>query len=154
MNHPFREKVLNFNSILVFVVILACSVYLAFLLKISLNSLSVIDIILLSLSCYRLSRMIVYEKVFELIRNYLGSNTDKALIGSIHNLITCPWCAGVWVSLIVFDIYYLLPFGKYLIYILAISAIATPLVMLNSNLKLRNDILKEQREELIRKRIS
>lgn len=154
MNPLHREKVLNFASMLVFLAFLAGSVWVARYLGFRLTKVTLFDMVLLSLSCYRISRMLVYEKIFSLIRFYISTNSDKALIGSINNLITCPWCTGVWVALFVFDVYYLVPFGNYLIYILSIAAIASPLVVLSNNLTLRNDILKEQRDDLNRKRLS
>ena len=99
------------------------------------------------LATCRLARMIVYEKVFGLIRYLISLYLKFPVVRSLNNLITCPWCTGVWVALIIVDIYYLIPFGNYLIIFLAVSAVASPLILLSNYLNMRNDILKKQKDQ-------
>jgi len=109
---------------------------------------SAVDAIVLVLATYRISRMIVYEKIFSLVRYFISKNSGKALFASVNNLITCPWCTAVWIALFLFDIYWLVPYGDYFIYIMSISALATPLVMISNALTFRNDILKKRRDSM------
>jgi hypothetical protein len=48
----------------------------------------------------------------------------------IKEIITCPWCAGVWVALIIVAIFFLVPFGELFIILLSISGIASFIVIL------------------------
>jgi len=154
MNYIIREKILDFLSTLIFLVFFGISVYLFKISGKILVEISVIDAIAIVLSVYRVSRMLVYEKVFSLIRYILHKYKKNPLMGSVNNLITCPWCTGVWVSLFLFDIYYLVPYSHIFIYIIAISALASPLVLLSNNLTLRNDLLKIQRDKESKKHTS
>ena len=65
-------------------------------------------LILAIFTCYRLARMIALDDgpgyIFETIRAWAQDKADKEVspFGKWHNLsegLTCPFCAGVWVSL-------------------------------------------------------
>lgn len=147
MNVLIKEKFLNFISTFVFLITFAASIYLFINKQISIDDISIFDLVVLVLSTYRVSRMIVYEKVFSFLRYLIRKNSYKGLFNSINNLIVCPWCTSVWIGLFMFDIYYLIPYGDYFVYIVSISAVASPLILLSNNMTLRNDILKKQRDK-------
>ena len=145
--HPLlKEKFFNFLSTLIYLIAVGLSVYLLRIIHFTAEKISVFDLVVISLATFRLARMVVYEKVFGLIRYGVAQFLKYPFFRSLNNLITCPWCTGIWSALLLFDIYYLVPFGSYLIYFLAIAAIASPLVVLSNNLTVRNDILKKQRD--------
>ena len=146
MNPLLKEKILDFCSSIIFLVFLVATGFLVRYMEFSLKDINIFDSIVIILSTYRISRMLIYEKVFGLIRHILKVNTDKLIISSINNLLSCPWCTAVWISLFVFNIYYFVPMGNILIYILSVSGIAAPLVLLSNNLSLRNDLLKKERD--------
>ena len=104
------------------------------------------DAVLIILATYRISRMVVYEKVFSYFRFLIKIRTKNGFFNSINNLITCPWCTSVWIALFLLDIFYLVPYGNYFVYIMVISAIASPLILLSNYLSLQNDILKKKRD--------
>ena len=147
MNPLLKEKILNFISSLIYLFFFGISIFFAMKYKVSFSHISLTDICLIILAAYRISRMIVYERVFGLVRYWISLYLKYSLVRSLNNLITCPWCTGVWVSLVVFDIYYMVPYGKYFIYIMAISAVASPLILLSNIIVLHNDALKKQREQ-------
>jgi hypothetical protein len=131
MNIFLREKYFNVGSAFFFLLCIGGSVYTINAFGKSISQLGWSDTILLSLATYRLARMIVYEKVFSLFRYFIGKKISSPLGMSLNYLITCPWCTGVWVALFLFDIYFLVPYGNILVYLLAIAGIATPLVQLS-----------------------
>jgi hypothetical protein len=85
------------------------------------------------LASYRMTRILVFEKIFKYLRDVLKRREDFYLIGTLSSIITCPWCAGVWVTLVIIVFYYLVPYGILLVYVLALAGIAS-LVILISNL--------------------
>ena len=58
-----------------------------------------------------MTRILVFEKIFKYLRDVLKKREDLYVIGTFHSIITCPWCAGVWVTLIIVVFYFLVPYG-------------------------------------------
>ena len=108
----------------------------------NIEDLKVRDILILILATYRLTRIVVFEKIFKLFRDFVKSNAENTVLNTVKAIITCPWCAGVWVALIVVAFYFLVPYGKLFIFLLAISGVATFIVLLSNLLSLKID--KEQ----------
>ncbi|WHY02116.1 DUF1360 domain-containing protein [Neobacillus sp. DY30] len=84
-----------------------------------------LEFIIVTLACFRLTRLIVFDKITEFLRNpffdemeeeneegtlevyYVPKGTPiKKFIGE---LLSCYWCTGVWVSAAVVIGYLLLP---------------------------------------------
>lgn len=102
---------------------------------------SIFDLILLSLTCFRLTRLIVYDDITQIFRNpffieqeELDENGQLAqfylphpsrLRGWIGSLLSCYWCTGIWVSIGLMISFSYYPNIVYpLIYICSIAAIA------------------------------
>lgn len=85
------------------------------------------------LATYRMTRILVFEKIFKYFRDALKRRENLYLIGTLSSIITCPWCLGVWVTLIIVVFYYLVPYGDLLVYVLALAGVAS-VVILVSNL--------------------
>jgi hypothetical protein len=74
-----------------------------------------ITLVILSLATFRLTHLIIKDKIAEKIREpffeeveiegdiYLQPN------GFIGNLLSCQWCTGFWVSVILVGLYYFFP---------------------------------------------
>lgn len=67
--------------------------------------------ILLALIAYRTWRLIAEDEILDWPRNWLvrlprdwseGDSIPKAYREKLALFITCPWCAGAWVSLLVY----------------------------------------------------
>ena len=54
------------------------------------------------------------------------------LIGTLSSIITCPWCAGVWVTLFSVIFYFLVPYGVLLVYLLALAGVASMVILLSN----------------------
>lgn len=85
---------------------------------------------LMMLATYRLTRILVFDKIFKLFRDFFRTHQKLYLMYVIKEIITCPWCAGVWVALAVVAFWFLVPFGQLLVIILAISGVASFIVIL------------------------
>lgn len=120
----------NFWATIFFI---ACFVGLGFLLKnqnITVKDFTVGNMTLMVLATYRLTRILVFDKIFKLIRDFFRSHQRLYVFYVIKEIITCPWCAGVWVALVVVAIYFLVPFGKLFTILLSISGVASFVVIL------------------------
>ncbi|MDQ0268710.1 DUF1360 domain-containing protein [Cytobacillus purgationiresistens] len=104
--------------------------------------LSFFEFILLGFATFRLTRLIVFDQITEWMRspfmreieeqNEEGENEIYIVpkIGGISGffgkLLSCYWCAGVWCSVILCVLYFVIPFyGMYIILVLAVAGIAS-----------------------------
>jgi hypothetical protein len=93
-----------------------------------------LNVLILSLASFRLTRLLVFDKIFEFFRSpffdevsetnedgdmeiyYLPKKTGvKKFIGE---LLSCYWCAGIWAAALIVGLSYLYP------------AISTPLILI------------------------
>lgn len=145
MNNFMREKVFNFVSIFVFLIFLSGSIYLFQHIGFNIERISILDLVIITLATFRVIRMLMYEKVFGIIRYHINSRGEKMFFKSLGNIVKCPWCIGVWAALFIFDLHYLIPYGLYLSYILAISGVASVMVVAVNNLNYKSDIYERER---------
>lgn len=102
---------------------------------------NIFDLVLLSLTCFRLTRLIVYDDITMFLRSpffIVEEDTDEkgqlamfyvpypsGLRGWIGSLLSCYWCTGIWVSIgLVISYFYYLELLYPLLYICSIAAIA------------------------------
>ena len=128
-----KHQAWNFWSALVF---LGAVVLVGYLFKkegVDIEELTFKQALLIILASYRMTRILVFEKIFKYFRDVLKKRENLYVIGTIHSMITCPWCAGVWVTLIIIVFYFMVPYGVLLVYVLALAGLAS-MVILVSNL--------------------
>jgi len=99
--------------------------------------LTLFDLVLISLASFRVIRLFVYDSVTKFFREQFydakvtktGTVTlhkpAKGLRRTIIDLLSCPWCFGVWATAMVTFFYLLTPIAFFPILILAVSAVAT-----------------------------
>jgi hypothetical protein len=114
----------NFSSSVIFLMLV---ILLTFYLKDHIKPdyhISPYDFTLLILATFRLVRLFTYDSVTGYIRRYLAKfeNGPKK---TLSNLINCPWCTGVWMSLITTSIYFVIPYSWVFILILALAGAGT-----------------------------
>ncbi|WP_040204562.1 DUF1360 domain-containing protein [Neobacillus jeddahensis] len=100
-----------------------------------------LNLLILSLASFRLTRLLVFDKIFEFIRfpfydevneeneegeietYYLPKKTGfKKFMGE---LLSCYWCTGIWATILIVVISYIYPaFSTPIILILAIAGLA------------------------------
>ena len=102
---------------------------------------SVLDFILLSLASFRLTRLIVFDKITAFIRKPFFEETEEqnengtwetyivpkqsGIKGWIGKLLNCYWCTGMWMATLLVACSYLWPFWSHLvIVILAVAGLA------------------------------
>ncbi|MCK4751212.1 MAG: DUF1360 domain-containing protein [Bacteroidales bacterium] len=134
-----QQQSWNFWATLFFIV---CFLGLGFALEhngISIEDFTIGNIALMTLATYRLTRILVFDKIFKLFRDFFRSRQRLYVFYVIKEIITCPWCAGVWVAMVIIGFYFLVPFGKLFIVLLSISGVASFIVILVNYLGLSTE---------------
>lgn len=93
-------------------------------------NITIFEFILLALATFRLIRLVVYDKVMKWFRELFEDNNKSTLKQVLRDLTQCPWCFGVWATLAIVIIYFIIPGGELLIFILALAGIATVIQIL------------------------
>lgn len=110
--------------------------------RIPLAALSIVDYMLITLATWRLIRLFVFDSITKFFREQFsdvvkvgrGYRLDKPKTGprrTIADLLSCPWCFGMWAAATVTFFYLLTPYAVFPIVLLAISAVATFLTNLS-----------------------
>jgi len=102
---------------------------------------SLFELAVLALASFRLTRLLVYDKITEFIRRpffdevkELDSDGESEIylipkngvLGkTFGELLSCYWCTGMWSSLFLYLLYFFYPaFGISIIFVLAIAGLA------------------------------
>jgi hypothetical protein len=120
-----QQKFWNFLATVFY---LGLVILLGFALKrkgIRIENIRIWEVFLLALATYRVTRILVFDKIFKLFRDFFRSKSELYVFYVVKEIIGCPWCAGVWVALFNVTVYFLVPYGNLFIYLLAIAGIAS-----------------------------
>ena len=109
--------------------------------RIPLTDLELVDYILITLASWRLTRLFVYDAITKFFREQFlevkkvgrGYTLEKPKTGpkrTIADLMSCPWCFGVWATALVTFFYLISSYFVYPVIFLALSAVATFLQLL------------------------
>jgi hypothetical protein len=125
-----RQKFWNFMATIIYIVLF---VLLGYALKqkgVKIEQLRIWEVLLLALASYRLTRILVFDKIFKFFRDFFRSKSQLQVFYVVKEILGCPWCAGIWVALVNVAIYFLVPYGNLFIYLLAIAGVASFFVIL------------------------
>jgi len=139
MKSERKHQAWNFWSAFVFFGAVVLVGYLLRKKGVAIEEMSFKEAIVIILASYRMTRILVFEKIFKYFRDVLKGREDLYLIGTLSSIITCPWCAGVWVTLVIIVFYYLVPFGTVLVYVLALAGVASMVILLSNLLHMWTD---------------
>lgn len=97
-----------------------------------------IDLLILGLACFRLTRLLVYDRITSFIRNLfmeemeeMDENGQKEIYlvpkkgvikGFFGELLSCYWCTGIWSAIVLCVFYYFIPF--YTVPVILVLAVA------------------------------
>ena len=108
--------------------------------NIDIPSISFYEFTILALAIQRLTRLFVYDSIMHFVRDLFLDLKEVKQDGEIYierhkptthvrrlmyELIACPWCTSVWMSLFVIGSYFVFPILNLLWLILAASSVAT-----------------------------
>jgi len=86
-------------------------------------SITVVDLVILALAVYRLSRLIIEDTVTERLRNAVWRRYNPS--HGVGYLITCYWCTGFWVASLLVLLFIIVPVPTIAAsLVLALSALA------------------------------
>ncbi len=94
------------------------------------TTISTFDLILLILASFRLVRAVTYDKMLKFVRDWCHYKTDGTertygVIRTLYDLMSCPWCTGIYTSILVVFLYFISPVWWFVILIFALSGMAT-----------------------------
>ena len=106
--------------------------------RIAIAELTLVDYVLITLASWRLTRLFVYdaitrffrEQFFDVVKVGRKHKLEKPTTGprrTLADLLTCPWCFGIWATATVLFFYLMTPYAVFPVVILALSAVATML---------------------------
>lgn len=90
------------------------------------------DVILMSLAVWRLVRLFTYDAITQFMREWWHEASPDSFGGTLHTLITCPWCTGLWFGMVVVFAYFYTPYAWPVLLILSISVIGSFLQVLTN----------------------
>ncbi len=125
--------------------------------RIPFDELTFTDFALMTLATWRLTRLFVYDTVMKWFREQFydvkkvgkGYTLEKPKFGArrtIADLITCPWCFGLWAGASVTFFYLLTPYAVYFALFLSISAVASFLQITGNLVGHKAEQLKQEVE--------
>lgn len=132
MMNERKHQAWNFWSAFVFFGAMILVGYLLRQKGVDISELTFKEALFIVLATYRMTRILVFEKIFKYFRDALKKREDLYVIGTLSSIITCPWCAGVWVTLVIIVFYFLVPYGVVLVYVLALAGLASIVILLSN----------------------
>ncbi len=139
MMNERKHQAWNFWSAFVFFGALLLVGYLLQQKGVDITQITFKEALIIVLATYRMTRIVVFEKIFKYLRDVLRRREDYYLTGTLSSIITCPWCAGVWVTLVIIVFYYLVPYGVLLVYVLALAGVASMVILLSNLLHMHTE---------------
>lgn len=125
--------------------------------RIPLGELTVIDYTLITLATWRFTRLMVYDSITKWFREQfldlqkVGRSYEliKPKVGprrTLADLLSCPWCFGIWAAAMVTFFYLITPYAVYPVILLALSAVATFLQLVSNLIGHKAEVLKRESE--------
>lgn len=115
------------------------------------------DALLMLFATFRITRLIVYDKITRFFREWFVDTREvehdgESMIeitpstygirGTIHDLLGCPWCIGIWSSLTIIFCYFAFNWAWYVIFVLGLSSAATLLQLVANAIGWKAENLK------------
>ena len=104
-------------------------------------SLGFYDLALMGLAAFRAIHLLTYDKIFDMVRaafmDRAGTRLKTAERGwrrLVCEFMQCIWCTGMWSGLIVVTIYFLGPWGRFAVIVLAVAGLGSLLQIVSKAL--------------------
>ena len=121
------------------------------------TDLTLLDLALITLASFRVTRMFVYDSMTRFLREQFYDTkvvrNKVTLVKPVNgprrtlaDLVGCPWCFGVWATTCVTFFYLLTPHAYFPTLILAIAAVATLLQLFANMMGWKAEQLKQDME--------
>ncbi|MEK7638606.1 MAG: DUF1360 domain-containing protein [Patescibacteria group bacterium] len=128
-------------SLFFLVIVIMAAIILESESRIPLGELTLVDCVLITLATWRLIRLFVYDAITKFFReqfydvvkigkSYELVKPESGPRRTVADLLSCPWCFGVWAAAVVVFFYLITPYTVYPVVFLALSAVATLLQLI------------------------
>jgi len=112
------------------------------------TSVPLFDALLMTLAAFRITRLMVYDKITRFFREWFVQKqveeingtpvvvltpVTQGMRGTIHDLLGCPWCVGIWSALVVVFCYFVFAWSWLVILVLAVAGLSS-LVQITANM--------------------
>ncbi|MAZ40876.1 hypothetical protein CL654_02065 [bacterium] len=139
--HKNNQNIWSFILTSFFMVLFVGAVYALNELDRIPESISFFDTVIITLAIFRLTRLVVYDSVFRFFRDFFVQKTIKkdedgniitvravykdGIRRTISDLLSCPWCIGMWLSLFVSFFFFATPYLWFPIFVLAVAGFSS-----------------------------
>ena len=131
--HSDGQNFWNFIFSLFFIVVLVFALWLMKAVRGGyLSSVPPFDALLMALASFRITRLVVYDKITRWFRDLFNTHDKSGIRYTIHDLLSCPWCIGFWSALVIVLAYFIFPWAWSVIFFLAVAG-AGSLIQLYAN---------------------
>lgn len=115
------------------------------------------DALLMALAAFRVTRLVVYDKITRWFRELFADVREydedgvrwvevrpwgSGLRHTIYDLLQCPWCIGFWSALIIVFCYFVFPWAWSVIFFLAVAGAGSLLQLWANGIGWRAENLK------------
>lgn len=98
------------------------------------------DALLMSLAAFRITRLVVYDKITRWFRELFADRREyeeggvvivevkpfvRGFRRTIYDLLHCPWCISFWSALIIVFCYFIFPWAWSVIFFLALAGVGS-----------------------------
>jgi hypothetical protein len=142
-----REEQHFWNGIALFVYVALCALSVWLVARhgaFDPASLGFYDLALMGLAAFRLIHLLTYDKIFDMVRAAFmdreGTRLKTAERGwrrLMCEFMQCIWCTGMWSGLIAVTIYFLGPWGRFAVIVLAVAGLGSLLQLVSKALAAR-----------------
>ncbi len=127
-----------------------------------LTAVPLFDSLMMSFAAFRITRLVVYDKITRWFRELFAKKTEVERDGvtyvevvpytsgfshTVYDLLNCPWCIGIWSSAIVVFTYFVTDWAWSVIFFLAIAGAGSLLQVIANAIGWRAENLKLEAQE-------
>lgn len=105
------------------------------------GTIGALDVALLGLAVFRAIHLLTYDKIFDMVRaafmDIEGTrlkNAERGWRRLVCEFLQCIWCTGMWSAVIVATIYFLGPWGRFAVLVLAVAGLGSLLQIVSKAL--------------------
>lgn len=115
------------------------------------------DALMLAFATFRITRLVVYDKIARWFRELFADRHEYEKDGkawvevkppasgfrhAVYDLLQCPWCIGIWAALVVIFVYFVYPWGWFFCFFLGLAGAGSLLQVMANGIGWRAEILK------------
>ena len=146
--YTFAYKFWNFLFSVFFVAVLALAIWEMREIRGGfLVSVPPFDAIIMMFATFRITRLVVYDRIMLWFREFFADSKGPFMT-VVADLLQCPWCIGVWASLMVVFSYFVFDWAWSVIFFLALAGAGSLLQVIANAVGWRAENLKKTTEML------